>query len=223
MPKNQNSRKGRRTLIRRGPRSTTTDPSFTHVLSYVLDAAVTSPANGFIQTVFFSGFSGFPQLSTFFEMAQPVSYRLRMSYTNWNGTAAYVPMNPLNVSLPSLINTDPLALLEVRGSVRLQSGFDNTGVWCRYPYTQQGFQTYYLQNAPGVAGYIMLYNDASTVANWTIQMTIEVKVRFFRRTLYAFTVSPTLTSKFVLPPENGDRDDDSSADIVSRKSGVTDY
>jgi hypothetical protein len=222
MPKNQQSRKGRRTLIRRGPRSATSDPSFTHVLSYALDAAVVAPANGNIQTIFFNGLSGFPQLSTFFEFAQPVSYRLRMSYTNWNGTVAFVPMNPLNVSLPSLISTDPLALSEVRGNVRLQSGYNNTGVWCRYPYAQLGLQTYYLQNAPGVAGYIMFYNDASTVINWTIQMTIEMKVRFYRRTLYAFTVSPSLVSKFVLPPENGDRDDDSASQIISEKSRAGD-
>jgi hypothetical protein len=207
MPKNQNIRKSRRLFKRRN----TSDPSFTHVLTYdfFTNGSSTNPA--LLNEVFFNNFSGFPQLASFFEMVQPVSYRLRCSYTGWSGNVAYIPQNPLSIAIPSTTsNLDEAALMEVRGSVRMQVGYNNTGAWCRYPYATIGFQTYQLNlTSTSAAGYLAFFNDNPSLSTvWPIQLTLEVKMRFFRRTLYNFTVVPTLTHRFVF--------------VDNHKKGVTD-
>lgn len=216
MPKNQKSRKGRRPSKRRSSRSLQ-DPSFTHVLTYTYYTAVSTPTAGVFNSVYFGLLSGFPQLATFFEMYQPVMYRMLISYTNWTGTAAFVPQSPLSYDIPSTISqVDTSALKEVRGSVRVQPGYSNTGSWSSYPYAQQGFQTYGAANSNVDAGYLVFYNDAPTVANWTVQMSLEIRVRFFRRTLFYFAITPTL---YVKPSPKGGPDEsgDTSLTISTMK------
>jgi hypothetical protein len=196
MPKNQMKRKSRRLFKRRN----TSDPSFTHVLTYDFFTNGSSSNPALLNEVFFNNFSGFPQLASFFEMVQPISYRLRCSYTGWSGSAAYVPQNPLSIAIPSTSsNLDEAALMEVRGSVRLQAGYNNTGAWCRYPYATIGFQTYQLNlTSTSAAGYLAFFNDNPSLSTvWPVQMTLDVKMRFFRRTLYYFTVTPSLTPTFI--------------------------
>jgi hypothetical protein len=143
--------------------------------------------------------SGAPQLAAFFEMMKPLSYRTKTSYTNWSGTLAFIPFNPsLTNSVPILSNVDVAALMEVRGSVRIQSGARNTSSWSTFPYANTGIPTYNVFSSNANLGYIVFYNDAPTVSNWTIQTTIEIKVRFFRRTIYNFSITPTLSKIVVL-------------------------
>jgi hypothetical protein len=139
-------------------------------------------------------------LGTFFEMAHPRRYRICISYTNWSGTACFVPVNAYETNIPLLTSTDPLSVMEVQGAVRIQPGASNWGRWCRFPYAQQGWPTYGI-GSPSFAlpvGYCYAYNDAPVTANWTIQATLEVEVRFFRRTLYNYTITPTLNKTVVL-------------------------
>lgn len=201
MTKKQFSRRGRRPLNRRGPRGNR-DPSFTHVLSYLCGTSVSAPGNGFVGVVPINQLSGFNQLGTFFEMYKPTKYRLKISYTNWSGTMCFVPQNPIIAdSPPTLTSTDPLAVMEVRGSVRVQAGYNNTGTWCTFPFTNVGLQTHISDTTPLIIGYLLAYNDAPLVSNWTIQATLEVETRFFRRTLYYYLVGPTLSTRFVLASE----------------------
>lgn len=206
MPKNQKSRKGRRPFKRQSTTSSRSDPSFTHTLSYTYFNSTTAPTAGTVLAIRYSGLAGFAQLSTFFEMAQPMSYRIRVSYTGWSGIVAFVPVNPLDSFVPIFSNLDVGALDEVRGAVRIQSGSSNTGGWSRFPFATGGFQTYGLFNNNLNLGYIATYNDAPTVVSWTTQLTIEVKVKFFRRTLYFFAITPTLRSEQELPLEEEEKE-----------------
>lgn len=171
------------------------DPTYQHVLTADISNSVTAPTTDVTGFVSWSNLSGLPQLAAFFEMAHPLKYRIRLSYTNWSGTIAFVPINPYAYgTLPTASNLDYQALKEVRGSIRVQSGFGNTGTMCTFPFANQGWNAYGLYNAGPPVGYYAAYNDApsSTLANWTIQMTLEVLVSFRRRTLYQYSVTPTL-------------------------------
>lgn len=213
MPKNQKKRKGRRPSKRHSSKSA--DPSFTHTLAYTWQLGVTTPTNAAIATVTYFQLSGFPQLASFFGMAQPVSYRMRASYINWSGTLAFVPLNPLSSSVPSGIGfIDAGGLMETRGSVRVQAGATNTGSWSTFPFAQLGLSSFDMFNVPYNVGYLVAYNDASAVtANWNIQLTLEVKVRFYRRTLQNFSVSPTLSTTWVHPVD----EEEKSVEILTKK------
>jgi hypothetical protein len=191
------------------------DPSFTHVLTFTAFTTVSSSTNASIISVPFSSMSGAPQLSSFFEMFKPTSYRIIVSYTNWSGTVAFVPYNPsLPYSVPTTSTIDSAALMEVRGAVRVQAGFDNTGVWCTFPFTNTGLQTYNVYSSNQNLGFVAHYNDAPTISSWTIQTTIEINVRFFRRTLFNFTITPTLSK----PDKQEEEDFDSRGSITTLKT-----
>lgn len=215
MRKNQKSNSKRRS--RNSFSNKNRDPSFTHVLTFLQSTAVTGPANAIVTVPRYDQLNGFEQLASFFEMVHPVRYRIRYSYTGWSGTACFVPENPYSVSTPTLTSTEPQSILEVRGSVRIQQGYTNNGVWCRFPFAVQGWQSLALGGSPGsglTIGYMLTFNDApGTVASWTIQSTLEVECRFFRRTLYQFTVTPTLSSKLIFPKEPRPDDDDSDGTL----------
>jgi len=215
MRKNQKFNSKRRT--RNSFSNKIRDPSFTHVLTFLLSTSVTGPANAIVTVPRYDQLNGFEQLASFFEMVHPVRYRIRYSYTGWSGTATFVPENPYSLSTPSLVNTEPQSILETRGAVRIQAGYTNNGSWCRFPFAQQGWQSLALGGSPGsglTIGYLLTFNDSpGTVANWTVQATLEVDCRFFRRTLYSFTVTPTLSSKLVFPKDSNP-DEDSHEDSI---------
>jgi len=217
MPKNQNRRNGRRTFkTRRGGGGR--DPSFTHVLTAALQLSVTAPTLVAQFNVLVNTLGGFPQLASFFEMYQPVRYRLRPSYTNWSGSLAFVPGNPAFVDLPTVGNIDASSVLECRGSVRMQSGYNNTGSWCTFPYASIGLQCHTAITTTPAAGYVLAYNDqpGSITTTWTVQAVIEVDVRFFRRNLNLYTITPTLSSNVVLLnglSEEKGADDDAPTDL----------
>jgi len=197
MPKNQRKSRPRRTNKRRSNRRGS-DPSFSHTLSFTAYSAVSTPTNGLVIPVPFSSMSGAPQLSAFFEMFKPTHYRTKTSYINWSGTVAFIPFNPaLTNSVPILSNVDVAALMEVRGSVRLESGARNDSSWSTFPYASIGIPTYNIFSSNANLGYLVFYNDAPVVSNWTVQTTVEIKVRFFRRTLYNFSITPTRSTKVV--------------------------
>jgi hypothetical protein len=200
--KRKQTRKSRNKRSRRSLDSRL-DPSYQHVLTYDAASTIIAPTSTSVVFVPWSSISGLSQLAAFFEMAHPLRYRLRLSYTNWSGTLAFVPINPYAYgTLPSLTNLDNQALREVRGSIRVQSGFNNTGSWCTFPFANQGWNAYGLFNAGPPLGYYAAFNDAPGVtANWTIQLTLEVVVIFRRRTLYSYTVTPTKKELDEEPPD----------------------
>jgi len=190
MRKNQNTKSNQRRRVRvsRGIR----DPNFTHTLTQDISLAVSGPTtNTAVIPVTSLSLSGFPQLATFFECFVPMTYRIKFSYTNWSGTLAFVPLNPFTATLPSAGSLLTTALREVRGAIRVQQGYNNSGTVCTYPYPNQGWQCASIGSNP--IGYIAAFNDIPLpVANWSIQCTIEVNMKFLRRNLlFAGGVVPT--------------------------------
>jgi len=190
MTKNQKFRKSKQRRVR-ASRGIVRDPNFTHTLTADITLAVSTPTAAAVIPVTPLGLSGFPQLATFFECFVPRSYRIKFSYTNWSGTLAFVPLNPFTSTAPSASSLLTTALREVRGAIRVQQGYNNTGALCTYPYPNQGWQCASIGS--NVIGYIAAFNDGVLpLANWTIQCTIEVDIRFMRRNLlFTGSVAPT--------------------------------
>jgi hypothetical protein len=180
---------------RRGGKSKTSirDPTFTHTMSGYVTIPVTSSLST-VSTVTATILGGFPQLATFFEFVQPIRYRILPSYTNWNGTLAFVPTNPQSAVIPSATSIDTLSLLEVRGAVRMQPGYNNIGTWNTYPYSLLGFSADSLFTTGLPFGYIVAVNDAVAPGSWVVQMSFEVDLKWYRRQLRFFSISPTLVA-----------------------------
>jgi len=214
MRKNQKIRKlfrRRRVNVKSGIR----DPAFTHTLTYDVNQLVSSPTTVSVISINLLNLSGAPQLITFFENFAPKAYRIKFSYTNWSGTVAFVPLNPFTATVPSAGSLSTQALREVRGAVRIQSGYNNTGVKCVYPYPGQGWQCASIGSNP--IGYLAFYNDGVLpVSNWNIQVTLEVDVRFDRRQLLnTGGVVPTLTPN--LSPDDDEETKSEGTQILTTK------
>ena len=188
------------------------DPSFTHTLTTDLAASIAMGTGTYVSAISAGNLGGFPQLANFFECFTPRSYRIRLSYTNWSGTIAFVPLNPFTATVPSATSLLVQSLREVSGAVRVQQGFTNTGAKVSYPYPSMGWQCASISSNP--IGYIAAYNDTPIVLAWTIQVTIEIDVRFYRRQLLNLgNTMPTL-----LGPKDPPNDDEEEKSMEIIKS-----
>jgi hypothetical protein len=136
---------------------------------------------------------------------------------------ALVPTNPQSVTVPSAGSIDSLSLLEVRGAVRMQSGYNNIGTWNTYPYSLLGFSADNLFALGLPLGYIVAYNDAVAPSSWVVQMSYEIDFKFYRRQLRFFAISPTLVDmrerhlkKLALAEEAQDVSNDSGEILTSK-------
>jgi hypothetical protein len=180
------------------------DPSFTHTLN--AEATLTA-ANGTITSVFPIGYhslSGFAQLSTFFEFARPLKFQIRVSYTGWSGVAAFVPVNyQSDVTITATPILDG-ALETYPGSVRIQSGYNNTGRWTTFPFAQLGWNAQVLDSTNRTSGYLVFYNDLpTTTVAYTIQAEVRITCKFWRRNILLYTpTGPSLRKEDTDPDED---------------------
>jgi hypothetical protein len=186
--------KHRKTKNRRRPTKTgksSMDPKFRHVLATDISAQVNSGTDNQVVEMPFNTFSGFSQLSSFFYFARPIRYRIVHSYTNWVGSTAFIPVNyQSETSVPT--GFLPNALMTVRGSVRVQPGYNNIGSWSAWPFANLGWNAEFLDtSADGTAcGYWVFYNDTVVDAVWYIQSVLEMEFEFSRRSVISYSPSP---------------------------------
>jgi len=168
------------------------EPTFNVVLTYDVAGAVSAATDSI--SIVYEGYSGFPQLATFFLYAKRKWIRLRVSYTGWSGVVSFMPVNYLSL-MTSTASLYSGAIAEMPGSVRVQSGADNTGKIFKLGFKEEGFscQELYNSGSPTSTGWLFIYNSSYTTGSYPINMQIETMFSFRGRNPFVLSITPDLT------------------------------
>jgi hypothetical protein len=177
------------------------DPSYTHTLSYDVSNEGAIGTENVAYQITYADLSGFAELTSFFQFAQPLRFRIRLSYTGWSGLVSFVPVNwVLQTAIPTTFLPDSLAT--TKGYVRVQAGADNSGAWASFEFPNQGWDSYLLYGPTSkTLGYFLFYNDSylSPTLAWPIQAQLDVDVKFRRRNVLGYEpAGPSGRSKQIL-------------------------
>jgi len=151
------------------------DTPMRHVLA--ITAFNNAPGN-FASVPDWNAFSGFTELSKFYQFFKPNSYKLDVGDSaNFNGGVAVIPFNWIVENVPGSLTFNESDIHTIQGQVSVMPGGNNRGSICKWPAGQQQLST--VQSLTEPACIIVGANNATNAIN--LSYTVYVNCTFFRR------------------------------------------